>query len=188
MDDHVNQTGCNCSSDAAAKALDQALTSWSRHSTERQHVENAAGPWDDLAGWYWQYWDEINDGLSRTVSEDRIPSRPLRDVLVDLYFKHVHPLCPIFDEVEIYAKYDLGADNLSFLQSVSLLEFQSMMFVASLVSSWATMESALNNILTCIQHLNSHQIRDTHYSSTHQCHMNLFETARACLPPCTAYS
>jgi hypothetical protein len=40
---------------------------------------------------------------------------------------------PIFDEFDFYAKCNLGGDDLSFIQGVGLLEFQELMFAASLV-------------------------------------------------------
>jgi hypothetical protein len=90
-------------------------------------------PWLDLAAWHWDLWDEINHDLARGLSDDRLPSKSLRDELVCLYFQHVHPVCPIFDEVEFHSTYYLNNDDMSFLQCISLLEFQAMMFVASLV-------------------------------------------------------
>lgn len=73
-----------------------------------------------------------------TFSQDDLfglPPKSFRDELVSLFFKHVHPLCPVFDEVEFHtAYYGKGAD-LAFLQNISLVEFQAMIFAGSLVKT-----------------------------------------------------
>jgi hypothetical protein len=113
--------------------LQEALEAWGPDLSCQERPADAIGPWDDLASWYWQYWNEINHDLAPYLANDRIPSKPLRDTLVCLYFKHVHPLCPIFDEVDFYASYYQDDDDMAFLKAISILEFQAMMFAASLV-------------------------------------------------------
>lgn len=62
-----------------------------------------------------------------------LPPKSFRDELVTLFFKHVHPLCPVFDEVEFHAAYYRKGADLAFLQSISLVEFQALLFAGSLV-------------------------------------------------------
>jgi hypothetical protein len=62
-----------------------------------------------------------------------LPPKAFRDELVTLFFKHVHPLCPVFDEVEFHAAYYRKGADLAFLQSISLVEFQALLFAGSLV-------------------------------------------------------
>jgi hypothetical protein len=64
-----------------------------------------------------------------------IPPKHFRDELVCLYFKHIHPLCPVFDEVEFHTTYYAKGGDLAFLQSLSLVEFQALLFAGALVSS-----------------------------------------------------
>ena len=174
----TNLNTCNCSRKATSDYLDKALTSWPASTPASERGSDVMRPWDELADWYWQYWNEIETGLTLLKSSDQIPSNPLRDELVGLYFRHVHPLCPIFEEAEFYEKYYLEGDDLAFLQCVSLLEFQSMMFAASLVRNHPTFRVAQDNPLTATQHLNSHQICQTQYTSTFQCHEELFKIAK----------
>ena len=174
----TNLNTCNCSRKATSDYLDKALTSWPTSCPASERGPDVMRPWDDLADWYWQYWNEIETGLTLLRSSDQIPPNPLRDELVGLYFRHVHPLCPIFEEAEFYEKYYLEGDDLAFLQCVSLLEFQSMMFAASLVRYHPTFRVAQYNPLTATQHLNSHQICQTQYTSTFQCHEELFQIAK----------
>jgi hypothetical protein len=135
-------------------SLNEALILSAPKATRGRRID--AGPWDELACWYWNLYDEIDDNLYKPVLDDRatkscareysiaerssgqnklpeIPPKPFRDELVCLYFKHIHPLCPIFDEVEFHSIYYEDEDDLAFLQCISLLEFQAMMFAASLV-------------------------------------------------------
>lgn len=62
-----------------------------------------------------------------------LPPKAFRDELVVLFFKHVHPLCPVFDEVEFHTAYFRKGTDLAFLQSISLVEFQALIFAGSLV-------------------------------------------------------
>jgi hypothetical protein len=64
-----------------------------------------------------------------------IPLKHFRDELVCLYFKHIHPLCPVFDEVEFHTAYYAKGGELSFLQSLTPVEFQALLFAGALVSS-----------------------------------------------------
>jgi hypothetical protein len=64
-----------------------------------------------------------------------IPPKTFRDELVCLYFKHIHPLCPVFDEVEFHTTYYAEGGDLAFLQSFSLVEFRALLFAGALVSS-----------------------------------------------------
>lgn len=61
-----------------------------------------------------------------------LPPKSFRDELIILYFKHVHPLCPVFDEVEFHNTYYHRGD-LACLQSITLVEFQAMMFAGAMV-------------------------------------------------------
>lgn len=120
--------------------------------------EREQDPWKELAEWYWNLYNDHEGLLDPTGTEDRhdsydsvcsstnhvfpalerkseLPEKPFRDLLVRLYFVHVHPLCPVFDEHEFCAAYDATEDGLSALQVVTLLEFQSMLFAGALVSS-----------------------------------------------------
>jgi hypothetical protein len=169
------------STSGASESLSEAFLSIPERPHEHFPVADSGRPWDSLACWYWEFYDEIERDLARAISDDNIPPRPLRDELVYLYFKHVHPLCPIFDEFEFHAKYYLEGEELSFLQCVSLLEFQAMMFCASLVG-FLSLQLMLEheNMLMLEQHLNSIQICNTKYATTHHCHTSLFETAKVC--------
>ena len=64
-----------------------------------------------------------------------LPPRPVRDLLVSLFFKHVHPLCPVFNEVEMHAACCDNGGDLSFLQCLTMVEFQALLFAGSLVIS-----------------------------------------------------
>ena len=64
-----------------------------------------------------------------------LPPKALRDELVTLFFKHVHPLCPVFDEVEFHAAYYRKGADLAFLQNISLVEFQALIFAGALVTA-----------------------------------------------------
>lgn len=64
-----------------------------------------------------------------------LPPKFFRDELVILYFKHVHPLCPVFDEVEFHNAYYRRSD-MAFLKSITLVEFQAMLFAGAMVSSY----------------------------------------------------
>lgn len=108
---------------------DEALVTWAPSPSESEHL----GTLDEPRDWFWQYWRDIEFDLARSLSETRIPSQPLRDKLVCLYFKHIHPLCPVFDEVEFFASYTFESNGMSFLKAISLLEFQAIMFAGSLV-------------------------------------------------------
>lgn len=63
-----------------------------------------------------------------------LPPKSFRDELVILYFKHVHPLCPVFDEVEFHNAYYRKGD-MSFLKSITLVEFQALLFAGAMVIS-----------------------------------------------------
>lgn len=72
-----------------------------------------------------------------SLSQDNpfdIPSKPFRDELVMLFFKHVHPLCPVFDEVEFHDAYYRRGD-MAFLNSITMAEFQAMIFAGAMVIS-----------------------------------------------------
>lgn len=80
----------------------------------------------------WPGTDEM-EGLSQDNPFD-LPSKSFRDELVILFFKHVHPLCPVFDEVEFHDAYYRRGD-MSFLKSITMAEFQSMIFAGAMVTS-----------------------------------------------------
>ncbi|KFY93207.1 hypothetical protein V500_03820 [Pseudogymnoascus sp. VKM F-4518 (FW-2643)] len=104
----------------------------------------------------WPGIDEM-EGLSKDNPFD-LPPKSFRDELVILYFKHVHPLCPVFDEVEFHNAYYRRGD-MAFLKSITLVEFQALIFAGAM-------------------HLNYEQICKTKYSSIIECHESLFESAR----------
>lgn len=80
----------------------------------------------------WPGTDEM-EGLSQDSPFD-LPSKSFRDELVILFFKHVHPLCPVFDEVDFHdAYYRVG--DMSFLKSITMAEFQAMIFAGAMVTS-----------------------------------------------------
>ena len=66
-----------------------------------------------------------------------LPPKAFRDELVTLFFKHVHPLCPVFDEVEFHAAYYQKGADLAFLRNITLVEFQALLFAGSLVTASA---------------------------------------------------
>lgn len=113
--------------------FEKELLAWTPSAYVYEPLDDSLGSWKHLANWYWDYWKEIESQLTTPCLDDQIPPRPLRDSLVVLYFKHIHPVCPIFDEVEFHKYYSCDDDDSSFLKAVSLLEFQAMMFAASLV-------------------------------------------------------
>lgn len=131
------------------------------HAHQMIMQEREQDPWKELAEWYWNLYndhqglldpkragerhDSYDSGNSPTNhvfpaverAEERkpeLPEKPFRDQLVHLYFVHVHPLCPVFDEHEFCKAYDATEDGLFALQVVTLLEFQSILFAGSLVS------------------------------------------------------
>ena len=60
----------------------------------------------------------------------QVPSKPVRDELVKLYFQHFHPFCPVVDEFDFMEIYE-GIENEEELKKrVDLSLFQAMMFVA----------------------------------------------------------
>ncbi|RFU35027.1 hypothetical protein B7463_g1274, partial [Scytalidium lignicola] len=99
----------------ASNTLREALLSWTPYYSTHGNSSQPTGPWDELADWYWGYWEEIEDQLSGPL-DNRIPPKSLRDELVLLYFKHVHPLCPIFDEVGFHTCYYCSDEDDSFLE------------------------------------------------------------------------
>ncbi|KFY09083.1 hypothetical protein V492_05642 [Pseudogymnoascus sp. VKM F-4246] len=104
----------------------------------------------------WPGIDEMEE-----LSQDNpfnLPPKAFRDELVILYFKHVHPLCPVFDEVEFHNAYYHRGD-MSFLKSITLVEFQALIFAGAM-------------------HLNYEQVCKTKYASIIECHSDLFESAR----------
>jgi hypothetical protein len=54
---------------------------------------------------------------------------------VRLYFRHVHPLCPIIDEFAFAESYSQTDPTQELPSEINLLLFQSMMFAASTVSN-----------------------------------------------------
>lgn len=140
-------------------ALNEALVVTSDGIPPGYENVEEVDPWNQLASWYWDLWNDhenifspqreqgtferqpsydsnesvVNNSL---IPEDRalnIPEKAFRDQLVVLYFNHVHPLCPIFDEHEFYTVYSESEDGLSSLQCITLLEFQAILFAGSLV-------------------------------------------------------
>lgn len=116
-------------------------------------------PWRELAEWYWNLYNDhaglldpsaaiergredsfdSNESVTTANTEarergPRLPPKLFRDQLINLYFVHVHPLCPIFDEYELCQAYEDSEDGMSILQKVTLLEFQAMLFAGALVS------------------------------------------------------
>lgn len=65
----------------------------------------------------------------------KLPPRGLRNRLVRLYFRHVHPLCPIVDEFAFAESYSNTNDGEELGDNINLLLFQSMMFAAAAVSN-----------------------------------------------------
>ena len=62
-----------------------------------------------------------------------LPPKALRDELVVLYFRHVHPLCPIVDEFEFSRLYYDSVDDAEPIKRADLPLFQAMMFAAFMV-------------------------------------------------------
>jgi hypothetical protein len=157
-----------------AQSLDEALVMTADGQHQQQQVlqenpENQGDPWNELASWYWDLWNDHENIFSpshhdpnlnvspnynrqqsydstesvvdgHAIAEDRalhLPSKSFRDQLVLLYFNHVHPVWPIFDETEIYNAYCQSEDGLTVLRVITLLEFQALLFAGSLVSSTA---------------------------------------------------
>lgn len=78
-------------------------------------------------------WPGIDE--MENLSQDNpfnLPPKTFRDELVVLYFKHVHPLCPVFDEVEFHNAYYCRGD-MAFLKSITLVEFQALIFAGAMV-------------------------------------------------------
>jgi len=64
-----------------------------------------------------------------------LPPKSLRDELVVVYFRHIHPLCPVVDEFEFTERYYASANEQQPIQHTDLPLFQAMLFAASLVRS-----------------------------------------------------
>lgn len=67
--------------------------------------------------------------LSDHCSRETLLPSPFRDNLVQLYFHHVHPLCPVVDQHhfdQLYRSTKISA----FLQQFSTALYQAMMFAA----------------------------------------------------------
>ena len=118
-------------------------------------------PWKELAEWYWNLYNHeglldpsatqdkarqdsydsgnspTNPGVATIEQKPELPEKPFRDQLIHLYFVHVHPLCPVFDEHEFCEVYDASEDGLSVLNQnvITLLELQAMLFAGALVST-----------------------------------------------------
>lgn len=60
------------------------------------------------------------------------PSAPLRDDLIALYFRNVHPFCPIIDEHAFWAYYSTLGEV--FFESFPRIMFNAMIFAAFAVS------------------------------------------------------
>ena len=60
------------------------------------------------------------------------PPAPLRDELIAIYFRNVHPLCPIIDEHAFWASYSTLGE--AFFDSFPLIMFNAMIFAAFAVS------------------------------------------------------
>lgn len=104
------------SSSAATDSVSQVMT----YGSAQEHL--ALDIWPGIGGM---------EDLSRDNPFD-VPPKSFRDDLVFLYFKHVHPLCPVFDEVEFHnACYRKG--DMAFLKSITLVEFQALLFAGAMV-------------------------------------------------------
>lgn len=76
----------------------------------------------------------------------RILPRALRDEVVVLYFRHVHPLCPIVDEFEFARIYRECEREEDLFSRFDVMLFLAMMFVAfavSIIPSQAGLTQAL---------------------------------------------
>jgi hypothetical protein len=59
----------------------------------------------------------------------------LNDRLVHLFFKNVHPLCPVMDEAAFYTRYrQPELAGMTPLNQLTMVELYAMMFAASLVT------------------------------------------------------
>lgn len=59
-----------------------------------------------------------------------LPRMPILNEFVRIYFLHVHPIIPLFDEGEFWDSYSCTNE-----QKISLLVFQAIIFAACAVSS-----------------------------------------------------
>jgi hypothetical protein len=58
-----------------------------------------------------------------------LPPKELRDDLIVIYFKHVHPLCPVVDEVDFAQRCASRTDD-EWAEHPQLLLLQAMLFAA----------------------------------------------------------
>jgi hypothetical protein len=66
---------------------------------------------------------------------DVVQSKVLRDRLVQLYFQHVSPLCPVIDNEDFYSLYSTYRGDQAFFRRFSSGVFAAMMFAAIQVSA-----------------------------------------------------
>ncbi|KAF2093873.1 hypothetical protein NA57DRAFT_80874 [Rhizodiscina lignyota] len=59
-----------------------------------------------------------------------LPEKSLRDELVAIYFRHVHPLLPVIDEYEFVRIYKSCSNEDELSQQFDIMLFQAMMFMA----------------------------------------------------------
>jgi len=69
--------------------------------------------------------------------------KTLRDELILLYFRHIHPLCPFIDEYRFSEDYYSADSDEELLEKIDVCLFQAMMFTAFTVSILRRMECQL---------------------------------------------
>jgi hypothetical protein len=75
-----------------------------------------------------------DESVGPVFSDDNV-SKHLNDRLVHLFFKHVHPLCPVMDEAAFYMRYrQPELSGVTPLNHVTMVELHATKFAASLVS------------------------------------------------------
>lgn len=62
----------------------------------------------------------------------RVPSKPILDEFIRLYFLYVHPMLPLVNEADFWRMYEASPEDSSG-QQISLLLLQAMMFASSTV-------------------------------------------------------
>lgn len=71
--------------------------------------------------------------LARELGAYRIPRQPLRDELVRLYFRAVHPVFPVINEIDFCRSY-FPSEGRELPEDIPLILFQAMVFAAFAVS------------------------------------------------------
>ncbi|BDD62817.1 hypothetical protein MAP00_007775 [Monascus purpureus] len=96
--------------------------------------------------------------LARELGAYRIPRQPLRDELVRLYFRAVHPVFPVINEIDFCRSY-FPSEGRELPEDIPLILFQAMMFAA-------------------FAHVNNTELRRSGFQSIHEAQYKTFQKVK----------